>query len=138
MEYKISKLPPPVYEEAKEKFKFKIDFSSGLVFAYYPYIHVYSGRLAPDLIVHESVHLERQVLIGVELWWKNYLEDPKFRLKEELLAYKAQYEWVKKNLNGNTHFHNLKFFAESLATIYGLPGMTASLAMRLIQDKGRN
>lgn len=133
MEYKISKLEPPVYQKAKEKFKFEMDFPAGMVFAHYPYIHVYAGRLPEDVLVHECVHLERQKEIGVEVWWENYLNDDKFRLKEEILAYKAQYRFVQKNWPSKNHFMNLKFYAESLCKIYNIPNMTMSLAMNLIQ-----
>lgn len=136
IEYKISKLPPVVCERARERFKLgKMDFTGGMVFAYYPYIHTYTGRLDDDIIVHECVHLERQKLITPEIWWEKYFTDDKFRLNEELLAYRAQYAWVKKNWVGRLHFPNLKFYAESLCKFYDIPNMSVTIAMSLIQQK---
>lgn len=135
IEYKISKVVPDVYYKVKERFGIKVDFPAGLVFAYYPYIHVYTGRLSPDLEVHECTHLERQKEIGVEIWWDRYLNDEKFRFHEELLAYKAQYQYILKHYPSKTHFHNLKFFAESFCKIYDLKNMSPVIAMNLIKAK---
>ncbi len=135
MEYKISKLRPEVYQKAKDKFQFKMDFEAGMVFAYYPYIHVYRGSLDEDIAVHECIHLGRQKEMGVEVWWEKYLTDDKFRLNEELLAYRAQYRFIQKNWPGRLHFPNLKFYAESLCKIYAIPNMSVTIAMSLIQQK---
>ncbi len=119
IDFKISKLPPPVYERAKAKFGLR-DFSAGLVFAYYPYIHVYNGKLTSDIRAHEAVHLERQKAMGTEIWWEHYLNEDQFRLKEEIMAYRVQYKYVLKHYPKH-HFFHLKFYAESLAdpNIYG-------------------
>lgn len=135
MEYKISKLEPDVCKKVKERFGLKVDFSSGLVFAYYPYIHVYSGRLSDDLVAHESVHLERQAQMGVEIWWDRYLNDEKFRFNEELLAYKAQYQFVLKHFPSKLHFSNLKFFADTFCKIYDFKNISLVIAMNLIKAK---
>ncbi len=122
MEYKISKIKPDIYNTVIKKFGIKkYTFETGLVFAYYPYIHTYSGKLDPALLAHELTHLKRQENTGPEWWWDKYLNDVEFRLKEELLAYRAQYQYVLKNYKKNSHYFNLKFFAECMAdkNIYG-------------------
>ncbi len=46
------------------------------------------------ILVHEEVHSRQQ--ISPEAWWKRYLEEPEFRLSQELEAYSAQYKFAKK------------------------------------------
>lgn len=48
-----------------------------------------------DLYVHEWKHMEQQTAMGVGEWWKKFMDDPKFRLKQELEAYKFQWEYLK-------------------------------------------
>lgn len=134
-EYKISKLEPEVYQKVKERFGLKIDFPAGLVFACYPYIHVYAGRLPDDVLAHELVHLERQKLIGVDVWWDKYINDEKFRFNEELLAYKAQYKYVLKHYPSKTHFYNLKFYADTFCKIYDFKNVSPFMIMNLIKAK---
>lgn len=51
--------------------------------------------VGPWLVAHESVHGERQ---GSDIlgWWRRYLEDPDFRLAEEIPAHIAEYDWLKR------------------------------------------
>lgn len=44
------------------------------------------------LVVHERVHSIRQHEIGIEEWWERYLTDDDFRIEEEVLAHRAEYE----------------------------------------------
>lgn len=43
-----------------------------------------------DLMVHEATHCKQQG-DNPEDWWGYYLEDPEFRVKQELEAYAEQY-----------------------------------------------
>jgi hypothetical protein len=38
------------------------------------------------------VHGQRQKAIGVDVWWRLYIDDANFRLEEEVLAHRAEYE----------------------------------------------
>lgn len=74
------------------------------IFAYAPEIYVPSGKpLSEALIAHESVHIERQLAyrsshgIGVKGWWRHYLADVQFRYEEELLAHRAEYQYMIQN-----------------------------------------
>lgn len=62
---------------------------------------IYSEHpITPDLHVHEMVHLRRQkysVLYAL-WWWRKYLTNVKFRAEEEALAYRTQYQFLKKNI----------------------------------------
>ncbi|PIU37100.1 hypothetical protein COS77_02325 [Candidatus Roizmanbacteria bacterium CG06_land_8_20_14_3_00_34_14] len=48
------------------------------------------------VLLHEKVHLERQKRKGIILWIILYIISPKFRLNEELLAFKEQIKYLKK------------------------------------------
>lgn len=71
----------------------------GVVFAYGYSIYV-TGRipLQPAILAHELVHCERQIRMGVENWWSNYLVDKSFRYDEELLAHRAEYQALVENV----------------------------------------
>lgn len=54
----------------------------------------HNARINEDLIIHESAHSMRQEG-NPDLWWDRYIKDNKFRLEEELVAYIAQFEFLK-------------------------------------------
>ena len=81
------------------------------------------GELTPDLLEHEKVHLQRQrhsKVIGI-FWIARYVLSRKFRLNEEVLAYKAQWnfteKWVK---DRNWRFKCLIHLIDELSSsLYG-------------------
>lgn len=84
---------PPNIAEIRERFR----PSRGTVFAYGDRIYApdSDGTLPPDLIVHEETHFEQQRLVGgPEAWWRSYIDDPVFRLAQEVEAYRRQYASV--------------------------------------------
>lgn len=133
LKYKISRVPPPCYAAAQAKFGVNF-FRDGVVFTYGDTIHVYKGGLTPDLVVHESMHIQQQKHYrgGAQGWWMDYIRDPEFRLEQELQAYRAQWNYVKTYYKKNTHPHHLNFFAKSLCMVYKLPGMDIEKATALI------
>lgn len=81
---------PPNIEDIKKVFPLNKD----VVFCYGNVIYNPSKlHLSDDLLVHEGTHAERMQL-NPALWWKQYLEDPAFRLVEELLAYRRQWLYL--------------------------------------------
>ena len=75
---------------------FPLAASPGVIFAYGDKIYVPSGKeIPPEILSHERVHCERQLNIGVEAWWDQYLADPRFRYEEELLAHKVEYSFLR-------------------------------------------
>lgn len=52
-------------------------------------------RLSPGLIAHEITHVFQQLKMGKDEWWEKYLKDDKFRLKQEVEAYRQQYRSYK-------------------------------------------
>lgn len=77
-----------------ERYKavFPVDYNT--IFAYNNTIYT-NNKLTEDLIIHEVAHLVRQAEYGLDKWVNDYLEDPKFRLEEEIWAYKKQLESIK-------------------------------------------
>lgn len=71
------------FPEANEK---------GVFYAYVDRIYNPHGvPISPALIAHEAAHGKRQLEVGVEVWWKRYIADERFRLDEEVIAHRAEY-----------------------------------------------
>jgi hypothetical protein len=62
------------------------------VFAYGDVVYSPSSwTLPPDLLAHEAVHSQQQRRAGgPEAWWRRYIDEPQFRLDQEVEAYRAQ------------------------------------------------
>jgi len=57
------------------------------------------GSISNDLLCHETVHtLQQKNFFFAIIWWIRYIIDSKFRYSQELPAYKAQYEYLKKHV----------------------------------------
>lgn len=83
---------PPNYAEIKAAF----NPGPTAVFAYGDTIYSpLSDQLPADLIAHERVHFRQQAeLGGPDAWWRRYIDDPQFRLEQEVQAYREQYASV--------------------------------------------
>lgn len=88
------------------------------------------GKLPEHLIVHETVHLERQQRQGVDKWVEEYLTDPAFRLNEEVVAYRKQLQSISRR------DHRARVFLDSVKSLssdlYGNI-VTRQEAMRLLR-----
>jgi len=53
--------------------------------------------LTADLLEHELVHVKQQTAYegGSDAWWQRYLVDEKFRLSQEIEAYRVQYNFLR-------------------------------------------
>lgn len=83
---------PPNYDEVAAAFDIKDN--RGVVFTYGNKLYVPGGRrvqIDMPLMKHEEVHAHQQKKMGIEEWWERFLEDPAFRLSQELEAYREQY-----------------------------------------------
>ena len=114
----IKKEKPPIYDSLKNKFG--VDWEDKIIIAFNGAIWC-KEEPAPQKIVHEIVHLDRQDEIGNDAWWKLYLENDQFRLEEEMRAYLAEAKFIKKNINNREHvFHLLREIAQSMSSsVYG-------------------
>ncbi len=50
-------------------------------------------------MVHEQTHERQQADYGVEQWWQMYIDNPTFRLTQEVEAYQNQFKFLKTVLN---------------------------------------
>lgn len=85
---------PPNFEAIKKVFP---DMSKNPVFCYGDTIYnPFKVKITPDIEVHEEVHSKQQGF-NIDGWWEDYLNDKDFRLKQEIMAYGAQYFFVSKS-----------------------------------------
>lgn len=91
---KFSQTKPPIFDRLHKAFG--VEWGKGLVIAYGDTIY-HSKPLDSSVIAHERVHLMRQRQ-GVEQWWERYIRDKEFRFTEELLAYHAQYSFLRQTV----------------------------------------
>lgn len=93
----------------------------GVIFTYGDTVYVNGDpTLNPQLKAHEAVHVDQQKRCGgPDAWWKRYLEDPAFRLEQELTAHRAEYKTLR-HLDRAAAARSLDFIAERLASpLYG-------------------
>lgn len=83
----------------------------------------FRGDMEPDLLEHEKVHVKQQAQYdgSWQDWWDQYLEDPEFRIKQEVEAYRRQYEYLQEHMNDrNKRFSILVQLAQALSgPMYG-------------------
>lgn len=82
---------PAIYQRLVDKFG--VSWDRGIIITYGDNVYC-KNNIGPDLIAHESVHVEQQKKFGVEAWWDKYIAEEKFRLEQEVEAYRAQYKFV--------------------------------------------
>lgn len=107
---KIIKAYPPNYVALTEHFPIK--GKGGVLYAWGDRLYNPSGiKVMPWLMAHESVHGGRQLqrylctipgYTPVENWWIRYVHNPKFRLNEEILAHRAEWEAYKNAIQNPT------------------------------------
>lgn len=79
---------PPNIVEITESF----NLPKGVIFTYGNTIYNPSGdQLSQALLEHEFVHV-RQQADKPEAWWGKYLDDPEWRLEQELEAHRAEWK----------------------------------------------
>lgn len=81
-------------------------------------------QLTPALKAHEAVHGRRQgdTDDAIRGWWRRYLDDPIFRLAEEVVAHRAEYQEIcGRTKDRNVLARELHAIAGRLASpLYGL------------------
>jgi hypothetical protein len=108
---------PPNIAQLYKKFK----ITPETVFTYGDKLYNPMGNPIPqDLMVHEETHEQQQKVCGVEQWWTLYLDNPNFRLTQEVEAYRNQYQFLKTVLNRKARLGTLNILSEHLASpLYG-------------------
>jgi hypothetical protein len=102
----------PLWNEYAKHF----ELNENVIFALYPDIYT-NSELTPDLLIHEKTHLKQQVNTGLDKWVKQYLENPHFRLNQEIEAYQNQI----KSFRDKNQRHRMRTWAsETLSSsLYG-------------------
>lgn len=78
---------PPNYDEIQEAFT----LSGDEIFAWGKVIYSPSEDLPKWLIEHEKIHFKQQDG-DPQSWWNMYINDPDFRLSQEIPAHQKEYE----------------------------------------------
>lgn len=114
----VLKAFPPNYEQVCKHIP-AVRKNKNIVFTYAPNIYSPAGiELSPDLQAHEEVHIARQH--DPAGWWDKYLNDVEFRLQEELVAYRAQYQYALKHYGRPMRRRLLAHIASDLSSaMYG-------------------
>lgn len=102
---KFSNECPPIFNKLHEAFG--VEWGGNLCIAYADTIW-HTQPLDPSVIVHESVHLQRQNGQSDE-WFEKYIKDPKFRFGEEILAYREQYKFIQATRRDRNEIARLLF-----------------------------
>lgn len=107
----------PYIEQYRERFPINAD----TVFVYIDTIYTNIDELPYDVFFHELKHLEQQEEYGPLNWLNFYWKSPKFRLDQELEAYRYQLDKVKELTNDRQeHFNILTECARNLSSeLYG-------------------
>lgn len=87
----------PLTNEALKAFDLSYTDIKQVCFAYGNIIYTPTGEISFSLLAHELTHLFQQLRIGRNKWWTKYFKDKKFRLKQEMEAYRQQYKIYKQN-----------------------------------------
>lgn len=139
MALKIIKAYPPNYVALTKAFPIK--GRKGILYAWEDRIYNPSGVPVPaPLLIHEGVHCVQQTEIGVEQWWKQYIENPEFRFYEEALAHMAEWKTYQENTPEFKDRHaylqrHLRLIAQRLSSdLYGNL-MTFDECMEVITGK---
>ncbi len=113
----ISTNKPPNWEQLEKKFNVKWD--DGVIVTYGDTAYCKSGGMSPDLRIHEQTHMIQQATMGVEIWWERYFADKKFRLDQELEAYRNQTQYIKRFVSNRKKRANMmEHIWESMARMY--------------------
>jgi hypothetical protein len=114
----IKREKPPNYEQIAAAFQ----LNGREIFAYDGVIYAPgTGVITPELVVHETVHFKQQEVEGVESWWKKYIDDPEFRMAQEIPAHKLEYRaFLKTHKDRNERVRYLELVANRLSSkMYG-------------------
>ena len=107
---------PPNIDKIREVFP----LHKGVIFTYGDTIYnPDKGKITSELIKHEETH-EKQQGNNIDEWWNKYLNDKKFRLEQEIEAYRNQYKYILENYNRQMRKLLLKDIAKHLSSaMYG-------------------
>lgn len=126
---KIIKAYPPNYKDIRTAFPWIVG-RPGIVYAFGDRIYNPTGGILPPYVLaHEGVHCKRQMAIpchahlpleGILAWWKSYIASEKYRLEEEVLAHRIEWNEYRSNHNFKENAQYLEMMCDRLSgKLYG-------------------
>lgn len=85
--------PPKEWDKLSKAFG-GMKWEGNIVVTYAGQIHCPSGKVAPDVIVHEMVHVEQQKGQDMKLLLERYMNDIDYLREVETAAFKAQAAFI--------------------------------------------
>jgi len=111
---------PPNYKIIKKAFN--LNKHENVVFTYGDTLYVPQGEqtvIDKYLMRHEETHARQQGQMTPQWWWDEFMSNPKFRLEQELEAYREQYKAMQ-DLSPEQKAGYLTHIAKDLSSeIYG-------------------
>lgn len=135
MTLQIVKALPPNYPELCKAFD--IANRRGVIFCFGPTLYNPDGvDLDAAILAHEELHSARQAAFGgVDLWWRRYLDDRRFRFDEEVPAWSLQYHLTAKDIpNRQQRQRLLMHYAKVLSGPMYDCGLPRERVKRLIRE----
>lgn len=76
-----------------------------------------STNIPKDLLVHEETHSKQQKNHkgGIVGWWKQYINNKEFRVKQEVEAYQNQYNYIKNHYGRSIRRRLLRKISKDLS-----------------------
>lgn len=123
---------PPIWDEIDARFDVA---GKPVIFAWGDIIYNPTNIDVPaSLLAHEMMHGRRQGddIVG---WWRRYIDEPDFRLVEEIPAHQAEYlAMMQTAQNRNERRRQAKLIARRLSgPLYGRM-ITSARAMQILKD----
>lgn len=85
--------PPENWEKLSAAFG-GVKWQGNLAVTYAGQIHCPSGKVAPDVLVHEMVHVQQQKGLDMDLLLERYMNDIEYLREVETAAFKAQAAFI--------------------------------------------
>lgn len=116
---KIIKAFPPNFQAIAKAFPVK--GRPGIIYAYGGTIYNPSGvSLTSWITAHEEVHCDRQLGQGLAEWWDHYINAVPFRLQEEILAHRKEYNVFRASNSPKDTAHWLETMVDRISSpLYG-------------------
>lgn len=98
--------------------------------------NIYAQKIIPNhTIAHEMCHVKQQIKVGKDIWWQNYFKDRRFRMEQEVEAFRAQYQVMKESMSDRNQLDKaLRWLSGHLAKDYKLE-INMIQAAALIKNK---
>lgn len=109
---------PPIWDEITEHFP-AVEWENVIV-TYGE--NIYTAKpITHFKLIHESTHIKQQTDMGEDIWWAKYFVEEKFRLEQELEAYKNEVKEINRLVkNRDERYRLIRNIALDLSSeVYG-------------------